>query len=201
MKRMWTIQPRIVYDIVKEKGFFNSNPRYSENTNSGIYVIDKDFRKAYDFLISKLKDELLLNNPYNAVTPIWAYYTFEGKNIRPNSRIFKARKPYVVLELLVPDNEVVLIDSNNWTIVLNDSPIYFCKNEYEYDLIDEFYSKNLIESEKETFKLNSWNDIFDLTDYSNDPQFDKEWVDKHDELEAVFWTLKKEYIVKKWFYN
>ena len=194
---VWTIQPLLIYEELKEKGIVYSKMRYS-NCNTGIYEIDKVFRDKYAWLMERMKEKIGIPDE-SIELPFWAYYKENRKNKKPDMRFHNRNglKPYVLMELSIPDKDVVLIDSNEWTCILNDSPLYFCHNEYEYEIIDEFYD-SLSDKDKEEFKLKSWEQVFDMNIY---PDTDKDWMSQHDDVEAVFWLLKKEYLKRSWKYE
>ena len=194
---LWTIQPQIVYNELIEKGIFKSKWRFS-NCNYGIHGIDETFDRCYKWLIEKLKDKIGFPDE-DLELPIWAYHTINNSRKRPDMRFhgINVRKPYVLLELDVPDNEVVLLDSDDWTCILNDFPLVYCHNEYEYDVIHEWLD-NLPQDEYNKFKIDSWDKVFDMTILEN---ADKDWISTHRDIEAVFWAIKKEYIKKVWKYK
>lgn len=201
---VWTIQPKIVYDSIKKDGYFISNPLFSEYNYMYYDKHDNSFRRSYDFLISEMNKRVPKPKGYkNIKIPIWSYYKLNGDNKRPDLRVygrFIQRKPYVLLELDIPSNELILIDGNEWCYVLNNTPSYFCHSNYEYDCIDKYY-ESLREEDKELFKVNSWRkNLFDLNTY-DDEVFEEGWEIKHNFIEAVFWMIKKEYINRVWRYN
>ena len=200
---VWTIQPKIVYKEIKTKGYFITDPKYSEyNYMYYGYKDDKIFKKAYDFLIDELNKRMPKPKGYkNLKIPIWAYYKINGKNEKIDMKYYGKyqRKPYVLFELNIPDNEIVIFDSDEWITILNNLPLKIVHNEIEYDEHYKYYD-SLSDDEKERYKIDSWKKyLFDVNVYTEG--FEEGWEYKREYLEGVFWILKKKYINKVWIYN
>lgn len=182
--RLWTIQPKEVYDILKNNGEF-----ICDITKSSLF--DEYFKRSYDWLITKM-DEKNINHPIGVDYPIWAWHTMDWKHEKPNlleDYYGEKGEELICLELEVPDEDVLLSDFNLWHFVLNDSWIDDSKNEMEYDLMHEQYDK-LSPLEREQLKKDSWNKIFDIT-----PITYGDWVSIGRYVQACFWKLKLEYVI------
>lgn len=173
--KLWTFQPQEVIDIVEKTGEFIADPNKSE------LVTEFDFGDAYNWLNGRMKKFINDENSNNDIKiPVWAWYKYNYKNIKPDRRIklFNNYKNDRLLELDIDDSRVLLSDYNEWHSVLNNYPVLtmdeFEKSEND-EILENFYMKD-------SFKIPSWDRIFDVGD--------KEFV------QATFWKLLKEDIVK-----
>ena len=201
--RLWTIQPKIVYDILKKDKVYHcdhTNPKCSVNDSDG--NIAEEFILAYDFIAEQMKKRIG-NPPKGIKYPIWLWYMDEpGKNKRPDLRKHGkySDKPYVMLEVEVPDEEVLLSDFDDYHCILNDWPIFTCYNEYEQDIIYEWF-ESLSKEEQNKYKRKSWEDIFN---FDADPLDVDNYMGKKEAnnrcIQATIWELRKEEIIKVWRY-
>lgn len=102
----------------------------------------------------------------------------------------------MVLELEVPDNQVLLSDEELWHYVLNNwylNPLWFNDDYVENDEFDRLF--NMPDSDKEK----TWSRIFDVS------PFDNENIRAGKFIQATFWEIKKKYIKKvypiKWVHK
>lgn len=73
----------------------------------------------------------------------------------------------VVLELEIPDDEVLLSDEENWHYALNNRYLHdVTDDENKWDEVDAWFD-NLPFDEQETIKRKSWEQIFDKDDADN----------------------------------
>jgi len=179
--RLWTVQPYCVYETLQSDGIFRCIPELSSN------LIYKDFVNAYDWLSKEMK-ERIGNPPEGVKYPIWAWFRVEGENKKPDMRKFayKVSEKSVVLEIEIPDIDVLLTDYTMWHSVLNDS-LNFKVNYVE----DISYEEWNILSEKELegrtlYKEKSWKRVICSQ------------MDNYKFIQATFWELKKSQIKKVW---
>ena len=97
-------------------------------------------------------------------------------------------KPHVCIELEVPDEEIVLSDFDAWHFVLNDFCNPQCSSEEEYEQWEKYYDSLSTEEQKKA-RVESWNEIFDITPHEN------EWNRNGEYIQATFWEIKPEYVV------
>ena len=98
-------------------------------------------------------------------------------------RSFLTTEDSVLLEIDIPDNQVLLSDEEAWHFVL--SKIYYNQS-YDatsWDEEDKWF-ESLPTKEKNKELLKSWNKIFDLSSSRY--------------IQATFCELKKEQVLKKW---
>lgn len=181
--RLWTIQPEEVYEILKKDGIFTCNQELA--------VYGEDFKTPYAWMTKKM-DERKIPHPNNLTLPIWAWHTRNWKHKKPDLReaaYDKRGTKAVLLEVEIPDKEVLLSDYDEWHFVLNNSWIDDSENEEEWEELHEKFDK-LPFTEREKLKKESWNKIFDVT------PFESEWRTKGRYIQACFWELKLENVKK-----
>lgn len=187
--RLWTIQPIKVLNEIKEKGRFICDI----NKSSMIYCkygLDKQTKFAYDWMCKKMVEKGI-SQPKNVDYPIWAWYTYNWKNKKPDLRCSGLGKPgekSVCIELEIPDKDVLLSDFNHWHYVLNNSYMNPGTTEEVADIYDYLYGKVADNREKKLLKEDSWEKIFEIT------PFDNIYICTGRYVQATFWELKSEYI-------
>lgn len=180
--RLWTIQPVDVYDEILRTGVYRCDISKSSFKN------DKPFIKAYDWMKSKLTERC--GNPNNITDMVWAWHTRNGNHKKPDLResgYGKRGDRCVCIEIEIPDEQVLLSDFDNWHCVLNN---YYCddsQSEDEWNAITEWYD-SLDGKEAERLKIESWDNIFNVTKYEN------AWRRNGYYVQAVFWEIKAEQI-------
>lgn len=180
--RLWTIQPEEVYNIVINNGVFRCDPNHND--------VEHFFKNSYEWLVKEM-EKRIGKKPDNIIFPIWAWHTRYGKHKKPDLRqtgYGLKGKEYILIEIEVPDNQVVLTDYDAWHYVLNDWYLGASTCEEEYDKESEWLDSldhNTIEIEKKK----SWQRIFDISPFQNN------WVSRGQFIQATFWELKKEYII------
>jgi hypothetical protein len=120
--RLYTVQPRLVYDILRETGVFLSKPW--KNPEDWLYSDAPAIKLAYDWLC----DEMVgrgLRRPAADVYPVWAWYQYEGeKKPKPDLRYGTMKNcaqgdRQVLLTLDLADEDVLLHDYEAWHYPLN----------------------------------------------------------------------------------
>lgn len=185
--KLWSIQTEDVYNKVMSDGYCivdrnKSECLYADNK------IDEQFDRSYNWLVEKMTEKI--GKPENVVLPWWAYYKSCGVRdltLKDLQYFGTPGKEYMLLELEVPDNEVVLSDLDAWHFVLNNWWLDGSLNEEEWDKNNEWI-ESLSPEERQKVKTESWNDIFDIEPFEND------WMAKGQSVQATFWILRKEYI-------
>lgn len=188
--RVWTVQPLDAYEVLMKNNILTCNPLLSEN------IQDFHFGEAYNWLIKEMTSKIG-PPPKGVEYPIWAWHTMNWKHKKPDLResgyLARGQKA-VLLELEIPDDQVVLSDFDAWHFVLNKWYYSDAKNEEESDKADAEFEA-LPENEKQVALENSWKNIFDITPFEND------WTVKGRYVQATFWELKTEYIKKTQFFT
>lgn len=182
--RLWTIQPKKFYEkLLQEKVVF-CKPELSE------HIQEWNFRPAYDWLVSQMECRIGAASA-GVRYPIWAWYTLDGKNEKPDLRKTEFRyyrEEQVCIELEIPDQYVLLSDEEEWHVVLID---WYLANDEDFDREYEWF-KALPESEQEAAKQKSWEKIF---------QVFKEDGTSAKYIQATFWELRLEYVKSVRFFK
>lgn len=185
--KLWTIQDYTVFEILKTQG------SYCYNKTS---LMEDCFESAYRWIGQQMKQKVG-NPPKGIEFPIWAWYRIDGWNKRPDMRKaeFKVAKKSVLLEIEIPDNEVLLTDFDNWHNVIYDAIYYdaddrnLSEEEWEKAVEKEdAYYETLSEEQQRTYKEKSWERIICSSHSNSLPDY----------VQATFWELKKEQIRKAW---
>lgn len=183
--RLWTIQPKKLYEKLKTEKVLHCDPVLSE------LVTECGFGPAYDWLAEQMK--IRVGQPPEGVTyPFWAWHTIEWQHRKPDLRRteFRAYKgDQVCLELEIPDNMVLLSNEDLWHIVLNDGYYGDCVNEQEMEKEDAWFDSLTLE-EQTAIKMKSWEKIFNVS-----PPYESAWECRGKYVQATFWEMKLDQVV------
>ena len=169
--RLWTVQPYCIYELIQKDGVYRCDITKSSFAEDEILV-------AYNWLVDQMKKRIG-NPPKGVEYPVWAWYLREGKNKRPDMRRsgLRVTKKSVLLEIEIPDSEVLLTDFLDWHCALNDGACYYGTSEEEFEKEDAFY-ESLSEEEQRLYKIKSWEQIICTPETLLD------------RVQATFWELK-----------
>ena len=174
--RLWTIQHKSVWDaLLDDHVFFASKNR----------IDAKDFEVPYQWM-EKMAAKLIKDWKVTS-RPIWTWTT---KPDLRNYRFIKVpRSPkeqeFVLIELEVPEDKVLLSDFDMWHLPLNNSPITY--TEKQWDRV----KGNLSQKEMEK----TWERCLIRTDKYFD-KFDPKWVgEKSSKVQGIINCLKIEQII------
>jgi len=169
--RLFTIQPEAVIQEIDEKNYFICDPEKSE------LIQECEFENSYKWL-SKIMNSSIPKSNEEITYPIWAWHTYRGKPYKIDRRTSYYKnltKNDYILEVEIPDKEVLLSDFDKWHYVLND--IGIPENEDDEESFEYYF--NLTGNLKEE----SWKRIFK--------------VEKSRYIQANFWILNKDNIINK----
>lgn len=167
--KLWSFQPNAVIEKLLAGEEHICEPALSWYYNDE----DMGFKNAYDWLCVEMAKSI--PKPAAVKLPIWAWATHHGGQAKPDRRTLlfnRYPKDESILELEVPDDEVLLSDWDDWHSILNNWEIRTPK-EWEEDEDREY---------TEAEKLATWPRVFD--------------VGTKDYVQACFWKLKPAYVVK-----
>lgn len=185
--KLWTVQPDEVYKQLLKNGSLKAKISRSDCLEGGNC---KEFVDAYNWLIEQM-ERRGYTRPAGYETPWWAWYRLNGENKITSEieTLCVPGKKFKLIELEVPDKYVLLSDYDAWHYVLN-------KWWYDDSTCEEEWEKNrdwfdaLPYSEQEQLEKESWQKIFDIGIRKS------EWTSNGLYVQAVFWELKAEYIVR-----
>lgn len=184
--RLFSFQPVEVIDTIEETGVFHCNIELSSLYEEEEKGLVPEFETAYQFIIDKM-NSLGIDKPDNVDYPIWAWYKQYDKNTKPDLRKMMNNdydSSYVIIELLIDRDSVVLSDFSDYHFILNKGMVLSNEEWLDYE---KKYEKDYPDYEWLTFftedeRKDSWHKIFNIEDI--------------DFVQACFWEIKKEDIVK-----
>lgn len=188
--KLWSVQTEDVYEKVMKNGYCYVDKRKAECLYDDNGKIDESFKRSYDWLVEKMIKKV--DKPNDVEYPWWAYYKNDGirdLTLEDLKYYGTPGKEYLLLELDVPDKEVVLTDLDAWHFVLNNWYLDESLNEEEWEKNNEWL-ESLTHDDRQRVKTESWDRIFDIEPFEND------WRAKGKSVQATFWVLKREYIKK-----
>jgi hypothetical protein len=125
--------------------------------------------------------------PQGVQYPIWAWALIDGVSKKPDLRRCEFNNyvgENVVLELEIPDSDLLLSDEVSWHYVLNNWYMHDVKDDDgEWEKNDAWF-ESLPADRKESVMRESWERIFDSEDTDND------WIF----VQATFWELRLEQV-------
>lgn len=188
--RLWTVQPDEVYALISDNGVYHCD---SEKTECIKYL---GFTAPYQWLSEQMTKRV--GPPPDGVDfPVWAWHTMKWEHKRPDMRRSEFRsekRPFVLMEIEIPDKDVLLSDEELWHFVLNDS--YLSDAENETDFEEDWDRFDLLsEEEQQKEKESSWERIFAVS-----PPIDNGWNKVGRFIQATFWELRKEQVIRIWRY-
>lgn len=152
-------------------------------------LIDSSFATAYNWLSAQMENKIG-TKPKGVDYPIWAWYTYDGVNKKPDRRrmLFSCYKNCELLELEIPDSDVVLSDYDSWHYVLNDMWFDDSHNEAEWEELHNWYD-SLPNNEQQKLKIASWQKVFDTSIVNT------AWMKQGLDVQATFWEIKPEHLI------
>lgn len=188
--RIWTSQPVPVYNELLKNGIFRCDPA------KATWLDEPIIADAYAWLCQQMTSRIG-PPPHGVEFPIWAWHTRNWKHKKPDLRESDMRnypEPMVLMELEIPDDQVLLSDEDLWYHVLSKWLIDDSTNEEEWDAIHRRLD-SLPPAERESQIIASWEKIFDIISVDND------WYCRGRFVQATFWEIRMEYLKHTWFYN
>ena len=128
---VWTHQPLSLYEKLLVRGVIHCDPDHEE--------FGKDYVTAYKW-IAKQMEYRIGKPPKNVRYPFWAWALLDGNPIKkPDLRRSEFNNSgtvgeQVLIELEIPDTDVLLSDEENWHYVLNNWYLQNKNGEVEADM-------------------------------------------------------------------
>lgn len=178
---LWIILSQEDYDLLLRDGVYRITEADEEL---------KYWGPAYDWLNGEM-EKRVGPAPEGTVMPVCGWLRWEAEKPRPDLRWVRWNwypcGQHVLLQADVPEEQVVCMDAGCWTSVLNGWLI--TDSEEESDRLKDAFER-LPEAEQKKMLLHeNWRRAFDI-EYAGED----DWRDKGNEVEAVFWELRKEQI-------
>lgn len=180
--RVWSCQPEEALGTLLETGSYRTDPEKA--------CLEEPFKRAYRWLVREM-EKRIGERPDGVTYPIWAFAVCEGKRQAPDLDGFAASGTKMVLmELEVPDKELVLSDFDTWHYVLNDWYYFRCRSREEWDRKDKEFDALPPQVQRQK-KTASWQAVFD-TELRDNGEYDINGF----QVQATFWEIKKEQLIK-----
>ena len=201
--RLWTVQRPEVYETLKAKGVYHCDHNILlAKRDPDAY---NDITDAYAWMAKQMLHRIG-NPPSGVVFPIWAWHTWDCQHKRPDMRrlgfncfLFGGDK--VLMEIEIPDEQVLLSDKVLWDYVLCKD---YCGDhdvELSEDKFDEAWEKqnnwlnSLTEAQRTEVIEKSWEKVFDVF-----PLRKSDYYTTLD-IQATFWELKLDQVVMTWHFK
>lgn len=198
--RLYSVQPRFVYDVLCRDGIFLARPLRSGE--QWFFADAPAAQRAYEWLC----DEMVrrgLPRPAADVFPVWAWYHYMGSGKpKPDLRFADLKAAaaagrHVLLSLDVPDQDVLLHDFDAWHYPLN----YWYFSTQRANARFERRCKAagcplyegvpLADARLHQELLSSWQIIFDLRSCRRRLQT----AAAKQQIQATFWELRAAHVV------
>lgn len=174
-------------NIFETEEFFLQEKKEKINLNYQWGFID-----SYQWLAKQMIVKNVLKSIRNKNNHIiWSWYQWYGCNKKQPDKRFSSvynfyEEPFVMLELEIEDNRVLLSDYEAWHYVLN---YWYLNNERKTeDFVKkyDFYKEKPLNNKKaHDFLINSWQQIFDIKSITKTLQYSKE----QQAIQATFFDL------------
>lgn len=119
--KLWTIQPKVVVDAIRRGETYVCNPSLSPHVGEDA-VMAEHFVNAYNWISSRL--DKVTPRPEGVQYPVWAWHTWWGRRCSPdlNHVMFEGTEDNsAILELDIPEKELLLTSMEMYNYVLNNS--------------------------------------------------------------------------------
>lgn len=179
---LWTVQPREVYEDIMRTGSYHFDATKNPMRN--------DFESAYEWLEATMERRgIKRSDPSDPL--VWAWQIMDGKcYVSPyNKEIWSSDKDEVLLQINIPDEQVLLSDFDAWHYVLNRWYYDTSGTEEEWEENQKWF-KSLPAEEQEIIKKASWLKCLDITPMNS------EWRTNGKYVQATFFGLHKDQIEK-----
>ena len=191
--RLWAVQGSDAFFILNRDGVLHCS--------SPLSAIDLDegengaFNRAYAWMAGQMEKRMTVPRPEKALYPLWAWAQVGSykKEYHPGSGDYVHGRS-VLLELDVPEEELLLSDFDIWHCVLNGTSAYTdMQMEKRLDrYLLENGPKELEEMPQELreYVVSSWERVFDLD--RRDRFFSK--MKRNRYIQATMWQIRSEWV-------
>lgn len=150
-----------------------------------------EFISAYNWMTGQMMDKGITEGKSTGF-PFWGWRRFDGrdgitilKSTEWNTECycFDATET-CILELSIPDNEILLSDFDLWHFVLNNSYLNNAQTDEEWEEKDNWFD-SLPKKKQENEKLKSWKQVLDIDQNDLTVKY----------IQGTFWSIKPEYVL------
>lgn len=189
--KIWTFQDPEVCKIIRQIGIYYPDKNKCDERNCY-----PQFEYAYQWITDQMAKKIKPRNNIDPV-PIFGWYTQNGKPGVTNLKLpmNQYQQDMILLELDIPDNEIVLSDYALWFDVLNNVSCIPAKTEREAKTRDFIHYKGitkLFPKKYQVLKEKSWENIF--CDAFTE-KVDTSWRRYGFDIQATFWEIRSDMII------
>ena len=189
--KLWTIQGIEIYERLKRDGItYCLRPEFGD---------DLLYANAYKWMAKQMRQRIGEPPLKSIEYPMWAWYQYDSakRNKPPRSPKDFSEDLSVLMEIEMPEQELLLSDFSTWHHVLNQLPL----DDYNsiIKITDDLNKKagKLLSFDDYDSTLQkriekSWEAIFDIN--RRDVVFGKQHK-KNKSIQATFWALREENVV------
>lgn len=190
--KVWHLLPEVTYNKLVAYGSLTADKRYA----------NEYFKDPYTWMAEQMRKRLP-DPPKEDLFPIWVWKKWSSYSDKPDlrcSHLLHPKTPGILLELDVPEEDVLLSDFDDWHSILNRGPNSATEKEWDdfyikagkilgdtpVGIFDEGYPKEL-----KDIVLESWENIFDLTT-PRDPTW--KGAVHPEQIQGCMWKLQVHHI-------
>lgn len=191
--RLWTVQSSSAFIALNRDGvLYCDSPRTADHLDDG----ESDmFRRAYDWMMDQMEKRIPAPRPKDAQFPLWAWAQVGSykKEYHPFGHVYTHGKS-VLLELDVPDDQVLLSDYDIWYCVANRWSTYLDPlmerklKHYQDEHVTAGFDD--LPKELKDYVTSSWERAFDLN--NRDKAFPN--MKRNRMIQATLWQIRTEWV-------
>ncbi|HYF62043.1 MAG TPA: DUF3841 domain-containing protein [Herpetosiphonaceae bacterium] len=194
--RLWSIQPRVLWDTLQAEGSLSGNPAY----------VWPGFWAAYDWMMLQMRRRIG-PPPQPATLPMWAWARWTAASPRPDLRSrghLERGTAGVRMELEVDPARVLLSDFELWHYALNywyldatDQEEIYVEAALEARRLNPYRQEPLADEDWHLRILASWDRIFDL----DGSAMKRGWPPERKSIQAVLWEIRRNDVRRVQFFS
>lgn len=165
--KLYTFQPNFIWENIQQVGYHHPFSLFEKDEFLKESLQDSwGFSHAYLWLKQRMLDKGISYHQYNEHM-IWAWYQWSGKKSKPDKRFSNVyafySQPFVMMELDIHPNRVLLTDYDAWHFVLNYWLLAREEDSDQFSDLHNYYrEKPLLDKTAHFIIENSWETIFDM---------------------------------------
>lgn len=191
--KAWTVQTNEAFAILNRDGVLYCDcprcARYMDDGNDGV------FNRAYDWMMSQMERRIPVSRPQQAAYPLWVWVQVGSykKEYHPSGNDYTHGKD-VLLELDIPEDQILLSDFDLWHCVLNEGSTG--TDRLMEKALDRFYCQNKeatlqeYPQELREYVIQSWERIFQLDRRDRNASR----MRRNRTIQGTLWQIRSEWV-------